>query len=380
MSLRRLLRHVDWLAAGACLALICAGLMFIMSATHAQPVGGDSLYYAKRQALWAVVGIATLIATASVDYSLILRLGPWVYWANVAVLVLVLVAGESAYGAQRWLQVGPVRIQPSEFAKIALIVSFASFLQARSEDGPSLRRVRDLFPGFIFVGIPMVLVFQQPDLGTSLVFVGILIGMFFAAGADPRPLFGAIGGVIAAAGLALFAHYRYGLPIPLRDYQVRRIMAFIQPGNDLRYAGYHTHQSQIAIGSGRLLGKGFMAGSQNQLNFLPQRHTDFIFSVIGEEVGFLGAVVILGLFLLLMWRGVIIAANAKDIGGTLIAAGVVSMLAFHVLVNVGMACGIMPVTGLPLPFISSGGSSLMANCAAVGLLINVGVRRFKIYF
>lgn len=376
-----MLRHVDWLCLGACIALICVGLLFVMSATSAQPVGGDSLHYTKRQALWAVAGVLTLIAAAAVDYSLILRLGPWLYWATVAALVLVLAAGKSAYGAQRWLQLGPVSIQPSEFAKLAIIVSFAGFLQARSEEGRLvLKRVWDLVPGFLYIGLPMLLVFRQPDLGTAVVFAGILIGMFFAAGADPRPLFGMIAGIIGTGGLAVYAHYNFGLPIPLRDYQLRRILAFVQPGSDLRYSGYHTHQSQIAIGSGRLLGKGFMAGSQNLLNFLPQRHTDFIFSVMGEEGGFLTAAAVLGLFLLLMWRGVIIAARAKDIGGTLVAAGVVSMLMFHVLVNVGMACGIMPVTGLPLPFLSCGGSSLLTNCAAVGLLLNIGMRRFKIYF
>jgi rod shape determining protein RodA len=331
--------------------------------------------------VWAVAGLVALVAAAAVDYSLILRLGMWIYLANLAVLGLVLVAGSTAYGAQRWLQVGPVRLQPSEFAKIAMIIAFASFLQRRNRDGQTaMKGIRSLIPAFLFVGLPMLLVFRQPDLGTSLVFAGILVGMLFAAGAEPKALFGLLGGITGAVGLAIFGHYKYGLPVPLREYQLRRILSFISPRTDLRYAGYHTHQSQIAIGSGRLLGKGFMAGSQNQLNFLPQRHTDFIFSVIGEEVGFIGALVILGLFLLVMWRGVIAAARAKDMGGTLIAAGVVSMLAFHVLVNVGMACGIMPVTGLPLPFISSGGSSLMVNCIAVGLLINVGVRRFKIYF
>ncbi len=173
----------------------------------------------------------------------------------------------------------------------------------------------------------------------------------------------------------------FGLDLAeLREYQLSRLLSFLDPGSDLRQSGYHTHQSQIAIGSGRLFGKGLMAGSQNQLNFLPQRHTDFIFSVIGEEAGFAGAVLVLGLFLLLAWRGTVIAARAKDKAGSLLAIGVVSMLVFHVLVNVGMASGIMPVTGLPLPFISSGGSSLLANCVAVGLMLNVDMRRFKIYF
>ncbi len=372
---------MDWAAIFVMLALMAVGLVFIASAENAQPVNGDNLYYFKRQAAWAAISLVALIVTVAIDYELILRLAPWIYWANIGLLGLVIVAGSSAYGAQRWLEIGPIRVQPSEFAKVAMIIAFANFLSAENRRGPgSLDRLRDLIPSFIYVGLPMLLVFKQPDLGTSLVFIGITIGMLYVAGANSKVLFGLIGGFLGLSSLAIHLHYRIGLWIPLREYQLRRLLSFLNPGADLRVTGYHTHQSQIAIGSGRLLGKGLMAGSQNQLNFLPQRHTDFIFSVIGEEVGFVGAVAVLGLFLLLAWRGTIIAARAKDKAGSLLAIGVVSMLVFHVLVNIGMASGIMPVTGLPLPFISSGGSSLLANCVAVGLLLNVDMRRFKIYF
>ncbi|MDP2872179.1 MAG: rod shape-determining protein RodA [Bacillota bacterium] len=381
VDLRKMLRHIDWLTVASLVTLIGVGLVFIASATNAQPVNGDNLHYVKRQAAWAAISLAALIIVVALDYELILRLAPWIYWANIALLGLVMVAGSSAYGAQRWLEIGPIRVQPSEFAKVAMIIAFASFLSAdhRQEAG-ALGRLRDLLPSFAYVGLPMLLVFKQPDLGTSLVFVGITVGMLYMAGANPKALFGLIGGVLSLGSLAIYLHYRIGLWIPLREYQLRRLLSFLDPGSDLRQSGYHTHQSQIAIGSGRLFGKGLMAGSQNQLNFLPQRHTDFIFSVIGEEAGFAGAVLVLGLFLLLAWRGTVIAARAKDKAGSLLAIGVVSMLVFHVLVNVGMASGIMPVTGLPLPFISSGGSSLLANCVAVGLMLNVDMRRFKIYF
>lgn len=381
VELRKVLRHIDWVTIAVLLALIATGLVFIASATNAQPVNGDNLYYLKRQAVWAAVGLAALVITLAVDYEFILQLAPWIYWANIGLLGLVTLAGSSAYGAQRWLEVGPVRVQPSEFAKVAMIIAFANFLSADHRKGPgTLGRLRDMLPSFIYVGLPMLLVFKQPDLGTSLVFIGITIGMLYMAGANPKALFGVIGGALGLSSLAIFLHYRLGLWIPLREYQLRRLFSFLNPGADLRVSGYHTHQSQIAIGSGRLLGKGLMEGSQNQLNFLPMRHTDFIFSVIGEEVGFIGGVLVLGLFLLLAWRGTVIAARAKDQAGSLLAVGVVSMLVFHVLVNVGMASGIMPVTGLPLPFISSGGSSLLANCVAVGLMLNVDMRRFKIYF
>jgi len=383
MTLRRHLRNVDWVLFGATLGLIAIGIVFIASATHQQPVGGDNLYYLKRQVAWAAVSLVAMLLAVLIDYDLILRLGPWIYAANLVLLIFVLVAGTTVYGAQRWLQIGPMRVQPSEFAKVAMIVGFASFVAGREKEegsGARLSRMRDLLPSVIYVGLPMLLVFRQPDLGTSLVFAAIFLCMLYVAGAEPKVLFGLTGGVVGGAALAIFLHYRFGLPLPLKEYQLRRIMTFIQPGQDLRSSGYHTHQSQIAIGSGRWFGKGLMAGSQNQLNFLPMRHTDFIFSVIGEEAGFIGSVIVLGLFLVMLWRCVLIAGRSKDLGGTLLAAGSAAMIAFHVLVNVGMAAGIMPVTGLPLPFITAGGSSLLANCVAIGLVLNVGLRRYKIHF
>ncbi len=384
MNLAKQLRRLDWVILLTTLALIAVGLVFITSATHGQPVGGDPLYYLKRQAAWAVVSLVALIITVAVDYAWILRMAPWIYLVNLAMLLLVLAIGSSSYGAQRWIQIGGFTLQPSEFAKIAIIIAFASFLAGDERGGGTharrITRARDLIAPALYVGIPWFLVFRQPDLGTSLVFAAIFLGMLYTAGADPRVLFGVTGGAVGTGALAIFLHYRFGLPIPLRGYQLQRIMTFIQPGRDLRGSEYHTHQSQIAIGSGRLLGKGLMAGSQNQLNFLPIRHSDFIFSVIGEESGFLGAVLVLGLYALLFWRCAQIAARAKDMGGTLLVTGVASMLAFHVVVNIGMASGVMPVTGLPLPFISSGGSSLLANCVAIGLILNVHLRRYKIYF
>ncbi len=384
MNLGKQLRHLDWVMVGATVALIAVGLVSIMSATHAPPVGGDPFHFVKRQAVWAVISLAALVVTVAIDYSWILRMAPWIYLANLGLLLLTIAIGSSAYGAQRWIEIGSFTLQPSEFAKIAMIIAFASFLAGDEREGTAtvkrFIRARDLVAPAIYMGIPWFLVFRQPDLGTSLVFAAIFLGMLYTAGADPRVLFGATGGVLSLGALAIFLHYRFGLPIPLREYQLQRIMTFIQPRKDLRLSGYHTHQSQIAIGSGRLLGKGLLAGSQNQLNFLPIRHSDFIFSVIGEEMGFFGAVFVLGLFGLLFYRAVLTASKAKDMGGTLLVTGVLSMLAFHVVVNIGMASGVMPVTGLPLPFISSGGSSLLANCIAVGLVINVHLRRYKIYF
>lgn len=396
MNLRRYLRLVDWALVAATVALMGIGLLFITSATRAQPVAGDNLFYFRRQLLSMVVALGAMALVAAVDYAVILRLAPWIYLANLAMLVAVEVAGTIVFGAQRWLRVGPLQVQPSEFAKVAMIICLAAFIARRAPGAGTgtgaaaaaatggsktwLRKAVELLPSILYVGLPVLLVFSQPDLGTSLVFVAIFLGMAYVAGTDPRVLFGLVGGAAGAGALAIWLHYRFGLPIPLHDYQLRRIMAFIQPGYDLRAAGYHAHQSQIAIGSGRWFGQGLWEGSQNQLNFLPMRHTDFIFSVIGEEAGFLGALLVLGLFLVLIWRCVLVAGQAQDLAGSLLAVGATSLIGFHVLVNVGMATGIMPVTGLPLPFITAGGSSLLANAVAVGLVLNVGIRRFKIYF
>jgi len=384
VSWGRHLRSLDWLMVGATVALIGVGLVFIYSATIGQPVNGDPQYYLKRQAMWAAISLGAMVAAILIDYRILLKLGPLIYGANLLLLTVVLVAGTSVYGAQRWLDIGPVRVQPSEFAKVAMIIGFASFLAERrdraAEPAGTVRKLADLLPSLLYVGLPTILVFRQPDLGTSLVFLAIFLGMLYVAGSDPKVLFGLTGGAVGLGALALFLHNNFGLRLPLKDYQVRRIMTFLQPGQDLRGTGYHTHQSQIAIGSGRVFGQGLVAGSQNQLNFLPMRHTDFIFSVIGEEVGFAGTVAVLLLFMIIIWRGIVIAARSQDLGGSLLVVGVLAMLGFHVLVNVGMATGIMPVTGLPLPFLSSGGSSLFTNCVAVGLMLNVGVRRYKIHF
>jgi rod shape determining protein RodA len=223
-------------------------------------------------------------------------------------------------------------------------------------------------------------VLKQPDLGTSLAFVAITLGILVAAGAPGRIL-----APIVVAGLgsvigAVVAHFRWGLPLPLEDYQLKRLIVFTNPGIDPLGSGYQLRQSIIAIGSGRLVGKGLFAGTQNQLRFLPFQHTDFIFSVIGEELGFIGGIAVLTLYLFVLWRGLRIAAMARDYFGALLSVGVVSMLAFHILINVGMTLGMMPVTGIPLPFMSYGGNSMITNMAAVGLLLNVYMRRHKIVF
>lgn len=271
-------------------------------------------------------------------------------------------------GAQRWIQIGPISIQPSEFSKVIMIIALATLLESRIGH---LSKWREVIPVALFVLVPFLLVAKQPDLGTGLVFLAIFLGMIFVAGISLKIL-----GIVFGAFLAM-------LPIIwqfLHDYQKMRIMVFIDPNVDPLGSGYHIIQSKIAIGSGMLFGKGLFGGTQSQLNFLPENHTDFIFAVVGEEFGFIGAVFLLCLYLIVLWRGVKIARECKDAFGMLLASGITSMLAFHLLVNVGMTMGVMPVTGIPLPLMSYGVSSLLTNVTCLGLLMNIHMKQQSLHF
>jgi rod shape determining protein RodA len=249
-----------------------------------------------------------------------------------------------------------------------MIISLATMLEERVG---KLNNIHDLLPVAAYVGVPFLLVLKQPDLGTSLVFMAIFFGMVFICGINLRLL----GGIFATgiAMMPLLWHF-------LKDYQKMRIMVFMDPNVDPLGSGYHIIQSKIAIGSGMLFGKGLFEGTQSQLDFLPENHTDFIFAVVGEELGFIGVVVLLLLYLVVLWRGVQIAQDASDMFGRLLAVGITSMLAFHVLVNVGMTLGIMPVTGIPLPLMSYGVSSLTTNIMAIAILLNIQLRKKKLEF
>ncbi|MEW6724795.1 MAG: rod shape-determining protein RodA [Bacillota bacterium] len=374
---RRLLKNIDFSLLLGVLLVNAISLVFIGSATRHTPIGGDPLYYVKKQLVWQAVGLVMMVLTMSIDYSLLSRLARIIYAGNLGLLAAVLMAGRSALGAQRWIAIGPFELQPSEFAKIALIISLAAYLAGRERP---IKRPLDYAGAFIHIVFPLALVMRQPDLGTSLVFLAILFGMLLIYGAPLCQLaIMVVGGLSVAIG-AVMAHLKFGLPLPLKGYQLNRLIVFANPNIDPLGIGYHIIQSMIAIGSGRFFGRGIFAGTQNKLNFLPEQHTDFIFSVIGEESGYIGALLVLGLYLLILYRGLKITLEAKDRFGSLVAAGVVSMWTFHILVNVGMTTGIMPVTGIPLPFMSYGGSALIANMIALGLLLNIHMRRHKILF
>jgi rod shape determining protein RodA len=363
--IRRRLRNIDFVLVGAALALIALGTLVILSASRSSEAPLGLLRVRMTQ---VAIALTLLAVFTAVPYRSLGDAWKFIYGANLFLLTLVDAVGRSSLGAQRWLAVGPLSIQPSEFAKLALIVTLAKVLSERREP---IRRLTDLIPFALHVAPAAVLVFLQPDLGTSLVFVAILFAMLFAAGAPARILAGV--GVAGVAASPLFWQL-------LKPYQRMRLAVFLDPTLDPLGAGYNLIQSKIAVGSGKLFGKGVFEGTQNALQFLPMQHTDFAFSVLGEELGFLGATGALALFLILLWRALRAAATAQDAFGAYVAVGVVAMIAFHVFVNVGMTVGIMPVTGIPLPFISHGGTSLMTKSAAVGMLLSILVRRQKIHF
>ncbi len=371
---RRLIRNLDWPLAAATVGLILFGIVAIYSATYAL-IPNDSLYYVKRQAIGAVVGMGAAVFVMLFDYRSWGRLVRFIYVLNLLILAAVPLLAPTIMGAGRWLVLGPVQVQPSEFAKIAIIITLAHYLASKD----SFDHPLDLLRALIHVGAPMLLVLLQPDLGTALVFIGILFGMLYVRGVPIKYL-----GIMAGTGLFLFLAAAFvssqgWIPI-LKDYQLKRLFVFLDPFSDRTGAGWNVIQSMIAVGSGGFFGKGLFAGSQTQLDFLPARHTDFIFSVIAEELGFLGAFFLLTAYFFLLWRGVRLMGAAKDRFGVLMITGVVSLFLFHILINVGMTLGIMPVTGLPLPFASAGGSSLVTNLIGIGIVLNVHMRRQKILF
>ena len=365
---KRWLRRMDFTLIAATAAIIVMSLVIIGSATHINTPSDERYWFVQRQGLFAILNGALAVFLMNFDYKMLQRYGNRLYVFNIIMLLAVMFLGHSALGAQRWIQLGPITLQPSEFSKIIMIVSLAAMLEDKIG---KLNNLHDLLPVAAYVGLPFLLVMKQPDLGTSLVFMAIFLGMIFASGVNLRLL-----GSIFAAGIAcmpILWHF-------LKDYQKMRIMVFMDPNVDPLGSGYHIIQSKIAIGSGMLFGKGLFGGTQSQLNFLPENHTDFIFAVVGEELGFIGAAFLLVLYLIVLWRGVKIARDASDTFGMLLAVGITSMLAFHVLVNVGMTMGIMPVTGIPLPLMSYGVSSLTTNIMSIAILLNIERRKQKLVF
>jgi rod shape determining protein RodA len=362
------MRHVDPLLLVSVLALVIVGLFAIYSSTHQSlaAIDSDPGFYVKRQVTFLALGIIVVMAAASFDYRFLKVYAGLVYASSIVLLLVVRTPlGTTVKGSQRWFELFGFQLAPSEIAKLAVIAMLAAFVsEIRGE-----LTLRDVFRATALAAIPAVLVFLQPDLGTSIVFAAILVGILVVAGTRPRYL--AVLAVTAA--LLIFAGFQVGL---VKEYQLVRLQAFLDPATATADQLHNREQAEIAIGSGGLLGRGYLQGTQTNLDFVPEQHTDFIFTVVGEEFGFVGAVTLLGLYGIVVWRAFRIAMISKDAFGTYLAAGIASMLALQMFVNVGMTVGIMPITGIPLPFVSYGGSSLLVNFAAVGILLNVHMRRF----
>ncbi|HEY7105887.1 MAG TPA: rod shape-determining protein RodA [Acidimicrobiia bacterium] len=361
-------RNFDFLLVGATFAIAVIGLVMIWSTTRHR-IPGDQLYFVKRQAMFLVVGVLAMAAVLAVDYRRLRDHSMFAYLATVGLLLAVLAPlGSNIKGHQAWFQLpGGFTLQPSELAKFGIIVALAGYCnQYRGElDAWRLTTILTL------AAVPIGLVLLQPDLGTVLVLGAIIIGLLTVAGVTGRQLF--VLALLAVSGV--FVVVNLGL---LKDYQIERFNNFIDPGSaSSQGSAYNQEQSKQAIAHGRTLGEGLGNGSQTQGGFVPEQHTDFIFTSVGEELGFVGAMVLLGLFAIVMWRTWRTARLSRDFFGTLVCTGVLAMLAFQVFENVGMTVGIMPIAGIPLPLMSYGGSSLITTFACVGLVANVSMRRFS---
>jgi rod shape determining protein RodA len=359
------LRYMDRVMLGASIGLIAFSVFTLASATR-DDVSGQPLYFAARQGLYAIVGIAVMIAVSRLDYSRLRDLRVSIYAAMIGSIVAVFLVGTAVRGSDRWIELPYFRFQPAELAKVLLVVSLAAFAYTRARRPSGLRTTLAL----LGLGLlPAALIFLQPDLGTGIVLAAATLAVLYIAGV-PWQHFAAVGAVGAAlAAVAFGAGPLVGVNV-LHGYQEDRLTAFLHPSDDPSDASYQVNQSVIAVGSGEESGRGDDA-TQSGLLFLPERHTDFVFAVVGERYGFLGAALVVALYALLLWRGIRVMTLSASFYGTLVAAGIVTMLAFQSVVNVGMNLGLMPVTGIPLPLMSYGGSSVLGTFLALGLLQSI---------
>lgn len=363
---RKLVRNIDTGIVITTVLLIIIGVLGIASATQA--ISGGSPKFVSIQLVAFVIGIVAVLLLLLIDYNSFGDMQTVIYIVNILLLLSVLFIGSEKNGGKSWINLGPVNFQPSEVVKIGFILVFAKHLESKKD---KLDSIKDVTISIAYIIVPIALIFLQNDTGTALVFLFISAMMLFAAGLNYKYIIGAIVAFVVSTPLMWFV---------LQPYQKNRILTFLNPELDPRGSGYHVIQSKTAIGSGQFFGEGLFKGTLNNNGFIPERHTDFIFSVLGEELGFIGAVLVIILFMILLLRCIHIAKAAKDTYGMLICVGVTAMYLFHVLENIGMTIGVMPVTGIPLPFVSYGGSSLLANMLAIGLVINVGMRRQVIRF
>lgn len=363
----RLWRNFDWVLIGVTVFLIALGLLVIYSTGFRQE-GVSVPVDARNQIIFAFIGIPLFIIACRVDYRMWRKLTTPLYLLVLGLLLLVALIGKTALGATRWINLGFFQFQPAELGKLVLIVLLAKLFADYYE---RLDQPKYLILSLLYTAAPAILVLLQPDLGTALVYSAIWLAMALSSRVRKSHILVLL--VIATA----ISPLAYNL---LRPYQKARLATFLNPTADPLTTGYNVVQSTIAVGSGQLAGRGLLAGSQSQLNFLPSQHTDFIFAVLAEKLGFLGSVLVLAAFMVLLFRALVIARRAQDRFGMFLATGITAMLLFHIFVNIGMNLGIMPVTGIPLPFVSYGGTSLLTALIAIGMLESIAIRRKKLQF
>lgn len=360
---RRLVAHFDWGLFGLTVALALFGIATIYSATYSPTAEQANL--ASKQLTWFLIGLVAMFTAMAVDYHDLERLAYPFYAVSLGLLMLVLFIGSFGGGSQRWIDLGFFALQPSEPAKLAIVLVLAKYLQYDEPAGGY--RLRDLWWPAVIAGPLVLFTLVQPDLGTAVILFLVFMSVILMGGLRLRSF-----AYLVAAGLTL-------LPIAwqfLKPYQQRRILTFLNPDLDPLGAGYHVIQSKIAIGSGKLFGKGYLYGTQNQLEFLPAQHTDFVFSVFAEEWGFIGCLVLLAIYFLLITFTLKVVARAKERFGALIVFGMLSILFWQAAINIAMVTGVLPVVGIPLPLFSYGGSSLVSMMTAMGVIMNVSMRRF----
>jgi rod shape determining protein RodA len=366
--------RLDWVLMSASAALLAIGAMLVWSATSARGdlTAGDPSAYFKKQLVNIAIGVVLGVMVAATDHRWVRILAPLVYVASVIGLLLVLVMGSTINGSRSWIQLGGLSIQPAEFAKLAVVIGMALLVAERTEGSLNTMArwrvgTKDVAGMLAIAGLPALLILLQPDLGTMLVLSATVFGVIAVSGAGRGWLLGLFVGAVVVATAAVRLHV-------LKAYQIDRFMAFTNPNLDPRGAGYNTTQARIAIGNGGIFGQGLFDGSQTKSGFVPEQHTDFIFTVAGEELGLVGSAVLIALLSVVLWRALRIAMRAEDLFGRVAAAGIACWFGFQSFQNIGMCLGIMPVTGVPLPLVSYGGSSMFASLIALGLLQNIHLR------
>jgi rod shape determining protein RodA len=361
--------RLDWVLIASVAALVAYGLWAIAGITR-HDVDADAHYFVMRQAVYAFIGVLCLVAAVLIDPDVYRTRWRWIFGGSAFLIAIVYLEGQVVRGSRRWLDFGFFKFQPSEFGKVLFVLALAGFLAERHK---RLGEPRTTLTAVGLALIPIFLVFLQPDFGSALVYCAAVAAMLFVAGTPWSHLAALAAGVFACAVLVLGALPSAGMPI-LKQYQQERLTSFLNPDNDPGGTTYNITQSKNAIGAGQLRGRGVDNATQTTLNFLPEHHTDFVFASLAEERGFFGCAVLLMLYLLVVWRGLRVITVARDAFSAIVAGGLVFGLLFQVFVNVGMTMGIAPITGIPLPFVSVGGSSMIANLIAVGLLLSIHAR------